>query len=141
MRHPSWAKKFHHHYFAREVNLIRDCKPAVMGYKKDAVNLSQWLQYFLLRIQQYKIYIIYTPVSDLHIAAFLSWKNHVQNKGDEIQGMNISINPINITTDIPTYMTTTQDDMHLKNLAIYIAKGMAVTQEWCKTRHMTILDF
>ena len=43
----------------------------------------------MLRIHQYRVCIIYKPDPDLHIAEWLSWNNHKENRDQEINDMNI----------------------------------------------------
>ena len=47
-------EKFHHYCFAREESIITDNKPLVVLFKKDVATLSQWIQYILLQIHQYR---------------------------------------------------------------------------------------
>ena len=76
----------------------------------------------------YKTCITYKPDPDLHIVDWLLRQNNIENKDEEIAGLNITLT-VNIRTDIPTCITTKdieivmQDDIHLQNLRTYIQKG------------------
>ena len=58
-------KKFHHYCFAREVLVITDHKLLVSMFKKDVATLSQCI---LLKIQQYRVQIVYKPGLEIFIA-------------------------------------------------------------------------
>ena len=51
-------EKFHHYCFAREVYVITNHKPLVSILKKDVATLSQWIQWILLKIHQYRVQIL-----------------------------------------------------------------------------------
>ena len=59
----------------------------------------------MLRIHQYKLIIIYKPGPDLFMVDRLSRQNHNENKDKEITGMQININAIQSTTNIPECIT------------------------------------
>ena len=62
----------------------------------------------ILHIHQYRVCILYKPVPDLYIVDWLSCHNQVENKDQEISGMNINIHTINTIVDIPI-CTSTED--------------------------------
>ena len=101
-------EKFCHYCFAREVTIIIDHKPLVVIFKKDVATLLQRIQWILLRIHQYRVRIIYKPGLDLFIADWLSRQNHKENKDAEISSMQLSIDAIQTTTNIPDWMTIQQ---------------------------------
>ena len=78
---------------------ITNHKILVAVFKKDVVTLSQHLQHILLRIHQYKVYILYTPGPDLYITDWLSRQNYIVNKEKE-KGMKLSITVISMMTGI-----------------------------------------
>ena len=122
-------KKFCHYCFAREVHIITDHKPLVTIFKKDLAMLSQRIQLTLLRIQQYRVTIIYTPGPDLFKADCLSRQNHKENKDKEIPGMQLNVATIQTTTNIPDCMMIQQlqdamsQDDHLQQLKADIIRG------------------
>ena len=92
-------EKLHHFLFAREVGIITDHKLLITISKKDVATLSQRLQQILLRIYQYRVRIFYKPRSDLFMADWLSQQNCKENKDEEIKGMQISVNAMQLTTN------------------------------------------
>ena len=99
-------KKFHHYSFAREVSIITDHKPLVAIFKK--ATLSQRIQYIFLWIYQYWVRIIYKPGPDFFIMDWLSRHNHMENKDEEICGMDVRVDAIQMTTYIWECMSITQ---------------------------------
>ena len=69
-------EKFHLYCFMQEVSIITDHNLLITIFKKDVAMLSQKMQRFLLRINQYRVRIIYKPGPDLFIADWLSRQNH-----------------------------------------------------------------
>ena len=67
---------FHPYCFTWELSIITDHKTLVAIFKKNIVNLSQRLQYILLRNHQYRFRIIYEPGPGIFIADWLSQHNH-----------------------------------------------------------------
>ena len=91
--------------------------------------LSQRIQLILLKICQYRVGIIYKPGPDLFIADNLSRQYHKENKDDEMPEMQLNIDAIQTTTNIPDCMmkqqlqqATSQDD-HLQQLKDYTIRG------------------
>ena len=90
--------------------------------KKDVGSLSQRLQRILLYIHWYSIRILYKPSPQLFLVNWLSRYNHKTNRGQEILGLNISINAIQSCVDIPDCITSKEirpeiiDDEHLSML-------------------------
>ena len=74
-------EKFHLYCLARELSIIMDHKPFVAMLKKGIVTLSQRLQYKLLRICKYRIWITYKPLQDLFIADWLSQQEPYRETG------------------------------------------------------------
>ena len=66
---------------------------------------------------------------ELFIADWLSRQNQKENKDEEIPGINININAICLTIDIPNCMIaqkiqeTTAKDEHLQQLRVYIIRA------------------
>ena len=108
--------------------IIMDHKPLVVIFKKDIAILSQRHQW-ILSTHQYRVRVIYKPGPDLFMADWLSQHNHNENKDKEIIGMQISINTIQSTTNIPEHMTmhvlqqATSQDQHLQCLMEYVIQG------------------
>ena len=91
------SKKFTIIALLGRVSIITDHKPLVAIFKKDIVTLSWQIQCILLRIHQYSVRIIYKPRPELFITDCLSWHNHRENKGEEICGMDIRVDAIQIS--------------------------------------------
>ena len=94
-------EKFHHYCFSREVLIITDQKLLVSMFKKDIVTLSQCIQCILLKIHQYRVQIIYKPGPEIFIADWLSRHNHTEGKDKTIKGMDIQVDTIQTTMDMP----------------------------------------
>ena len=94
-------EKFHHYCFSREVLIITDHKLLVSMFKKDIATLSQCIQCILLKIHQYRVQIIYKPGPEIFIADWLSRHNHTEGKDKPIKGMDIQVDMIHTTMDMP----------------------------------------
>ena len=119
-------EKFHHYCFARKMCIITDHKPLGAILSMDVATLSQWLQCIMLHIYRYSICIIYIPGLHLYITDRLSKNNHMEDKDQEITGMNRSVNAISTTVKMPVCTSieaATCEDAHLKKLKSYIRHG------------------
>ena len=96
-------EKFHHYYFSKEMNVITGHKLLVAIFKKDEAMLSQRMQWILLRICQYRERIMYKCGPDLFIAP-----NHMENKDEEIPGMQLNVDAVWTITNILYYMMIQQ---------------------------------
>ena len=111
---------------------ITDHKPLVTIFKKDITTLSQRLQQIVLRIDQYRVRIIYKPGPDLFIAV---QTKHSEDKDVEILGTQLGINAIQTTINITECMTVpelqqvTCQDQHKQCLKEYIIHG------WPEQKH------
>ena len=74
-------------------------------FKKDVATLSQKLNRILLYIHLYNTNIVYKPEAQSFIADWLPRHNHNEGKDEEIPGMALSINAMEMCQDIPQYMT------------------------------------
>ena len=89
--------------------------------KKDIVMLSQRIQCIILRIHQYRISIIYKPGPEIFFADWLSRHNY-QNKDKAINGFDISVDMVQVASDVPECMSiqqiqqATKQDEHLQRL-------------------------
>ena len=114
--------KFHHYCFGREVLVIMDHKLLVSIFKKDVATLSQRIQHILLKIHQYRVQVMYKPGPDIFIADWLSRHNHAEGKDQPIKGMEIWVDAIQTTTDMPECLSTTDlqqasvQDSHIQKL-------------------------
>ena len=121
-------EKLHHYCLVTQVSIITDHKPLLPIFKKDIATLFQRLQWILLRMHQYRVKI-YKPGSDLFMADWLSRKNHKDDRGKEIEGMQVSINIKETSTNIPECMMICNlqheidQDNHLQQLKECIIKG------------------
>ena len=66
--------------------------------------MSQRLHLILLCIHQYRIRILYDPGPQLYIADLLFRHYHTRGKDEEITCLNLNINTVTTTTDIPECM-------------------------------------
>ena len=66
------TQRFHHYIYGTEVTIQSDHKPLESIQKKDLHKLSPRLQLMMLKLLLYKINIVYTPGSKMHIADALS---------------------------------------------------------------------
>ena len=113
--------KFHHYCFGREVLFITDHKPLVSIFKKDVATLSQRIQCILLKIHQYRVQVIYKPGPDIFISDWLSRNNHAEGKDQPIKGMELQVDIIQTTTDMPECLSMTDlqqassHDSHIQN--------------------------
>ena len=94
-------EKFHHYCFGQEVLVITDHKPLVAMFKRDVATLLQHIQHILLKIHQYRVQIIYKPGPEIFIADWLSRNNHVEGKDKPIKDMDIWVDAIQSTIDMP----------------------------------------
>ena len=124
-------EKFHHYCFGREVLMITDHKPLVSMFKKDVATLSQCIQCILLKIHQYGVQIIYKPGPEIFIADWLSRHNHTEEKDKPIKGMDIHMDAIQATTEMPECVSVAEIQQvssinnHLQQL-----KGIIITGWW-----------
>ena len=128
-------EKFHHYCFGREVLVITDHKPPVSIFKKDVATLSQCIQHILLKIHQYRVQIMYKPGPDVFIANWLSRHNHIEGKDKPIKDMDVWVDAIQSTADIPecVFMAEIQQvsahDNHLQQLKSFIIAGWPDTKD------------
>ena len=119
-------EKFHHYCFASELSLITEHKPYMAIFKKDVGTLSQRLQQIPLCLYQYRIQFLYKPSQQLYIAAWLSRHSHIEDKDEEITGMNLTISKVETCNSIPECMMaeeirhTVHEDDHLNTLTLYM---------------------
>ena len=99
--------KFHHYCFGKEVLIITDHKLLVSIFKKDVATLSQRIQCILLKIHQYRVQVIYKPGLDIFIADWLLRHNHMEGKDQLIKGMQLQVDVIQTTTDMPECLSMT----------------------------------
>ena len=104
-------------------------------FKKDVTTLSQCIQCILLKIHQYRVWIIYKLGPEIVIADWLSWHSHVEGKDKPIKDMDIKVDAIWIVTDIQECISisqiqqaSTQDD-HLQCLKSFIIAGWPSTKD------------
>ena len=74
-------------------------------------------------------YRIRTPDSDIFIAERLSGQNHTEDIDKEVSGLELSIDAVHTSTDVPACMSiqeiqgAMQRDVHLQQLKEYIING------------------
>ena len=84
--------------------MTTDHIPLVVIFKKGVASLLHTFQRILLWIHQYNTRILYKPVPKLFTADWLFRHNHETNRADEIPGMHIATNAIELCTDIADCM-------------------------------------
>ena len=99
--------KFHHYCIDREVLVITDHKLLVSIFKKDVATLSQRIQHILLTIHLYRVQVIYKAGPDIFIADWLLRHNHAEYKDQPIKGMELWVDIIQTTTDMPECLSMT----------------------------------
>ena len=93
----------------------------------------------MLHIHQYSAHILYKPDHDLYIADMLSWNNHMENKDQEIVGMNVNMDAISTAVGIPIcasieeLQAATRQGADLQRLKSYIIQGWPYTKD--KVKH------
>ena len=98
-------------------------------FKKDVATLLQHIQCILQKIHQYRVQIIYKPGPNIFIADWLSHNNHIEGKDKPIKGMDIRIDAIQSTTDMPECISMAEiqqasvQDNHLQCLNSLIIAG------------------
>ena len=98
-------EKFHHYCLGREVLFITDHKTLVSIFKKDVATLSQGIQHILLKKHQYRVQVIYKPGPDIFNADWLSRYNYAEGKDQPIKGMELQVDIIQTTTDMPEWLS------------------------------------
>ena len=79
-------KKFYHYCFPREVSIITDHKPLAAIFRMLQCCPTEYKEFFSEYTNQYRVRIIYKPGPDCSSQAWLSRKNHMENKNTEISG-------------------------------------------------------
>ena len=104
-------------------------------FQKDVAMLLQHIQCILLKIHQYRVQIICKPGPDIFIADWLSKHKHVEGKDKLIEDMDIQVDAIQSTTDMPECVSmaeiqqaSAQDD-HLQKLKSFIISGWPDTKD------------
>ena len=97
--------------------------------------LLQCMQCILLKVNQYRVQIIYKPGPKIFIADWLSQLNHEEGKDKPIKDMDIRIDIIQNVTDILECIFIKQiqqasaQDEHLQHLKNSIIAGLAKHKE------------
>ena len=97
--------------------------------------LSQHIQCILLKNHQYSVQILYKPGPEIFIADQMLWHNHQEGKDETICNMDIRVDAIQSTTDIPECKSTSQvqqamvQDEHLQCLKNIIIAGCLSTKD------------
>ena len=128
-------EKFHHACFGREMLINMDHKLLVFMFKKDVAMLLQCIQCILLKIHQYRVQIMYKPGPDIFIADWLSRHNHIEGKDKLIEDMDVQVDAIQSTTDMPECVSIVEiqqalaHDDHLQILKSFIISGWPDTKD------------
>ena len=97
--------------------------------------LLQHIQRLLLKNHQYRAQIIYIPGPEIFIADWLSRNNHVGGKDKPIKGMDVWVDAIQSSIDMPECVSmeeiqqaSSQDD-HFQQLKRFIIAGWPNTKD------------
>ena len=88
-----------------------------------------------IKIHQYRVQILYKPELELPLTDWLSWHNHQQGKDEPIPDMDLRVDAIQSTTDIPECISilqiqqATAQDEHLQCLKNTIITGWPSTKD------------
>ena len=85
--------------------IITDHKPLVAMFKKDLATLLQCIQHIMLKIHQYRVQILYKPGPEILIADWLLRNNHIEGKDKPIKDMDIKMDAIQSSVDMPEYIS------------------------------------
>ena len=113
---------------------ITDHKLLVAIFKKDVATLSQGLQSTVLRIHQYRVRTIYKPEPDLFIADWLSRQNHKEKKDAEMPGIQLNIDAIQTTTNIPGCKTVHELQQVMSHVEHLQCLNDHIIQGWPQSR-------
>ena len=95
--------------------------------------------YILLKIHQYRVQVIYKPGPDIFIADWLLRHNHAEGKDQPIKGMELWVDIIQTTTDMPECLSMTElqqassQDNHLQKLKHFIITGWTDSKDEIST--------
>ena len=132
-----------------------DHKPLVSMFKKDVATLSQRMQCILLKIHQYRVQIMYKPGQDIFIADWLSRHNHIEGKDKLIEDMDVQVDAMQNTTDMPECVSMAEiqqslaQDNHHQALKNFIISGWPDTKDelcadlrpyWSYRGELAVLD-
>ena len=118
--------------------IITDHKPLVAMFKKDVATLSQCIQCITL-IHQYRVQILYKPGPEIFIADWLLQHNHVEGKDKPIKDMDIQVDAIQSSVDMPDCISIEEiqqaslQDTHLQQLKTFIIAGWPHTKDELQT--------
>ena len=126
------VEKFQHYCFAHEVKVITDHKPLIVIMDKDVAILSQYWQWIILCIHQYRIHILYKPGPKLYIADWLSHHNHEENKDRD------TTVDLPVCTPVRHTRSNNQGCTPTRPRCIYHT-WLATQKRRCATRHTKIL--
>ena len=116
--------KFHHYCFAREVSVTMDHKPLVAIFKKRCSDPAHPPQNTSIQGQT----TVQAGARNIHCRLAIPTKSQGK-KSEAICGMNIRVDPIQTSTNVPEYMSiqqiqqVTAQDGHLQQLKGYIITG------------------
>ena len=109
-------------------------------FKKDVATLSQCIQCIMLKSHQYRVQILYKPVPEIFIADWLSRNNHVVGKDKPIKNMDIWVDTIQSSVDIPECISIEEiqhlplQDIHLQQLKTFIITVWPRTKDELHTK-------
>ena len=107
--------------------------------------MSPQIKCIFLRIHQYQVRIIYKPGLEVFITDWLSRHNHMENKDEEMHGMDVRVDAIQMSMNIPECMSIPQiqqvtvQDEHLQWLKREHHCRMARNERLGTMRHKNLL--
>ena len=103
--------------------------------QKDVATLLQCIQCIMLKIHQYRVQILYKPSPEIFIADWLLRNNHIEGKDKPIKDMDISVDAIQSSVDMPECIFIEEikqalsQDVHLQQLKTFIITGLPHTKD------------
>ena len=91
--------------------------------------LLRHIQYIMLKIHQYRVKILYKLGLEIFIADWLLWHNHVEGKDKPIKDMDMQVDAIQSSVDMPYCISIEEiqwaslQDAHLLQLKTFIIAG------------------
>ena len=128
-------EKFYHYCFGQEVLVITDHKPLVAMFRKEVATLLQHIQHIMLKIHQYRVQILYKPGPETFIVYWLLRNNHIEGKDKPIKDIDIQVNAIQSSVDMPECISIEEiqqallQDVHLQQLKTFIIAGWPHTKD------------
>ena len=135
IRHIAWPRKISSLLFWQGGTCYYRSQTTGINIQEDVATLLQRIQHTLLKIHQYRVQVIYKPGSDIFIADWLLRHNHAEGKDQLIKDMELWVDIIQTTTDMPKCLSMTElqqassQDNHLQKLIHFIITGWPYSKD------------